>query len=73
MVPKMRNLSFKISLFDIVGQHKQITTFIYFDVSVYQTDSKNIYVIISPRRRLKNARGQRTILCENENDLLSHA
>ena len=25
-----------------------------------QTDSKNIYVIISPRRRLKSARGQRT-------------
>ena len=31
MVPKMRNLSFKISLFDIVGQHKQIATFVYFD------------------------------------------
>ena len=27
----MRNFSFKISLFDIVGQHKQIATNVYFD------------------------------------------
>ena len=31
MVIKTRNLSFKISLFDIVGQHKKFATNVYFD------------------------------------------
>ena len=31
MVPKIRNLSFKISLFDIVGRHKKNATNVYFD------------------------------------------
>ena len=31
MIPKMRNLSLKISLFDIEGQHNKIATFVYFD------------------------------------------
>ena len=31
MVPKIKNLSFKISLFDIVGQHQKIATKVNFD------------------------------------------